>query len=220
MRAALRGGRGRSGKKSKRSFSSLPCTSRTSCGLRGFGTAATPRSGGGGAAGPTGRGCASASPLGARAMPRIGGQRDTPRRGGTVPILERGYFFVITAGEIAYTLASARRGDREALEGGLWHGPRRRAKVAAREAQVASQPRRARRSVRLVRAQARHVRPRARVRRAKAQPNAARRRARRKRPRAAPNAPGDASRRQHVVAALQRGRRQQRRPPTARPMRI
>src|ERR1041385_4926547 len=157
MRAALRGGRGRSGKKSKRSFSSFPCTSRTSCGLRGFGTAATPRSGGGAAAGSIGRGCASGSPLGVRATPRIGGRRETPRRGGTVPILERGYFFVIARGEIAYTLPSVRRDDREALEGGLWHGPRRRAKVAARAAQGASRPPRARPSVALVRAQARRA---------------------------------------------------------------
>jgi len=220
-RAALRTGRGRSGKKTKRSFSSFPCTSRTSCALRGFGTAPMPRSRGATAAGSAGRGCASGSPFGVGAMPRGRGPRETPRSAGTVPILERGCFFVIALGEIAYTLASARRDDGDALEGGLWHGPRRRAKAPARAAQVANRLRRVRPRAPLAGALARHARPRARAERgkaqrvgaqrvraprAKAQPSGVRIRARAARS----GAPADASRRRRAAAARRRGVRPQR----------
>ena len=138
------GGRGRSGKKSNRSINSFPCTSRTSSGLRGFGGAAMPRSGGGAATGSGGRGCASGFPCGVRG---------TPRSGGTLQI-----FFIIASRSIAYTLAS-RGGFRyhvtadtcwylipipetlfasRAREGGVCHHvARRRARGAARRARPA-----------------------------------------------------------------------------------
>lgn len=95
IRLRCLGGPGRSGKKSNKSISSFPWTSRTGRGLLGCGGAAMPRSRGAGAVGCVTRACASGAPFGVAAIPR---SRGTAR-----------CFLIITRGGIAYTLPTSRR---------------------------------------------------------------------------------------------------------------
>lgn len=187
------GGRGRSGKKSNRSISSFPWTSRTSFGFRGFGGAAMPRSGGGAATGSGGRGCASGSPCGVRGTPRSRG----------APWI----FFVIASRSIAYTLRSIPVVASRAREGGVCHHvARRRARRAARVRHAAGSPlRRAARSARHARVQG-HLgrRPHAR-----AQLERARARLERHRPNAAPSGVRRAENLQRPGVARQRREQQQ-----------